>query len=1093
MNDRLTKDFINAIKEEKKKPAAYDTQAIVQRVEGRTAWVHIPGGVDETPVKLTTSAKKGDIVQVRVGGGRAWITGNESAPPTDDTKANEATSKAEYAQEKADSAIDYATIAKEAADTAEQYAIEAKETTDEINEYAETAGKTVSQILNDGETASIVAQEAKASAEQAASDASAAGRSASVAQAAAEAAQATALGSITTDTLHYLATDQASGVTTSTSGWTTTPQSMTSTNKYLWTYHTYTTAGGASRDSTPTITGVYGETGAQGPQGDAGDDGATIWTTTTAPTTPNYTFTISDLSGVSGLVPKIGDVIIYSYYRYQITSTTSTTVRSTTRVSIRGAKGDQGPQGEQGEQGIQGIQGIQGPQGPKGDTGDTGPKGDTGDTGAQGPKGDTGDTGPQGPQGIQGPQGQTGATGPQGPTGPQGEQGEQGEQGVQGPQGVQGETGATGPQGPAGDDGDDGVSVTAVQPQYYLSTSSSSATGGSWSTTLTYVEGKYIWTRDLITYSDNSTSYSTEIYNQALTQSCEDAMEALGLITEHQEYFWHDANGAHVLGSTSGYRTDLIGAGMKVVDASNEETVAEFGASGAQIGKNASGKSRTEIGTAGMQIIQNVNGEDKQIANLGYGLGATSGSSTSNAPYYTLGSRKTTANQYDSSATYNKGDLCKYGGKIFVCTSNITTPEAWNSGHWKYYIGNYSVEEGWVNTACGYCSHAEGQGTIASGAESHAEGDGTFASGFACHVEGHDTSASDLAAHAEGHDTVAFGAYSHAEGVASRAGSYFTHAEGNSTLALGNAAHAEGGWSEARDDYAHAQNYYTLAKSKYQTALGKYNVEDNADTYAVIIGNGTADNARSNALTVDWAGNVECNDVIAHNLIGEIKMYAGATVPTGWLECDGSEVAISDYPLLYSAIGDLWGTASDNDHFVLPNFSGRTPIGAGTNEWVTIIRENANATFTLETPTYCRIGTGTTWSDEALLPAGEYTASYSSLTAYFPTDPASGQTKVIQAKLAVGSSAGESEHKMTVAELASHAHSQAQHRHDLGSYKYGSNYCASGSRSGMGANSAATTTVYTSYSTPTINSNGSGLSFSLMQPFAVVKYIICAV
>lgn len=1022
MNDRLTKDFINAIKEEKKKPAAYDTQAIVQRVEGRTAWVHIPGGVDETPVKLTTNAKKGDTVQVRVGGGRAWITGNESAPPTDDTKANEATSKAEYAQEKADSAIDYATIAKEAADTAEQYATEAKEITDEINEYAETAGKTVTQILNDGETASVVAQEAKASAEQASSDASAAGRSASVAQAAAEAAQATALGSITTDTLHYLATDQGSGVTTSTSGWTTTPQAMTSTNKYLWTYHTYTTAGGTSRNTTPVITGAYG---------------------------------------------------------------------------------NEGPQGEQGEQG------IQGPQGPKGDTGDTGPKGDTGNTGAQGPKGDTGDTGPQGPQGqtgpagssitvtniryavsttetqpadsefthtsvptvaegnwlwtrtlysdnskvytkakqgeqgpqgetgeqgpqgIQGPQGQTGATGPQGPTGPQGEQGEQGEQGVQGPQGVQGETGATGPtgpQGPAGDDGDDGVSVTAVQPQYYLSTSSSSATGGSWSTTLTYVEGKYIWTRDLITYSDNSTSYSTEIYNQALTQSCEDAMEALGLITEHQEYFWHDANGAHVLGSTSGYRTDLIGAGMKVVDASNEETVAEFGASGAQIGKNASGKSRTEIGTAGMQIIQNVNGEDKQIANLGYGLGATSGSSTSNAPYYTLGSRKTTANQYDSSATYNKGDLCKYGGKIFVCTSNITTPEAWDSGHWDYYIGNYSIAEGWVNTASGYCSHAEGSATIASDAYAHAEGYETLASGFACHVEGHDTRASNLAAHAEGHDTDAFGPYSHAEGVASRAGSYFTHAEGNSTLALGNAAHAEGGWSEARDDFAHAQNYYTIARSKYQTALGKYNIADNADIYAVIIGNGTADNARSNALTVDWAGNVECNDVIAHNLIGEIKMYAGATVPSGWLECDGSEVAVADYPLLYDAIADLWGTPTDSDHFVLPNLTGKVPVGYDVND-----------------------------TD-------------------FDT---------------VGNSGGTKD-----AIVPYHTHTQSSHSHATSPQLYRvENRFGSGSRNAAGTYSGYGAAVNTDSKQPAIQyagTQGNEVGANL-QPYAVVKYIICAI
>ena len=41
--------------------------------------------------------------------------------------------------------------------------------------------------------------------------------------------------------------------------------------------------------------------------------------------------------------------------------------------------------------------------------------------------------------------------------------------------------------------------------------------------------------------------------------------------------------------------------------------------------------------------------------------------------------------------------------------------------------------------------------------------------------------------------------------------------------------------------------------------MGKWNIEDNQDTYAFIIGNGTADNARSNALTIDWNGNVTAN------------------------------------------------------------------------------------------------------------------------------------------------------------------------------------------------------------------------------------------
>ena len=67
-------------------------------------------------------------------------------------------------------------------------------------------------------------------------------------------------------------------------------------------------------------------------------------------------------------------------------------------------------------------------------------------------------------------------------------------------------------------------------------------------------------------------------------------------------------------------------------------------------------------------------------------------------------------------------------------------------------------------------------------------------------------------------------------------------------------------------------------------------------------------------------------------LIGEIKAYAGNTVPNGWLLCDGSEVLIESYPLLYAIIGGSWGTASDNEHFVLPNLNGRVPVGYDTSQ-----------------------------------------------------------------------------------------------------------------------------------------------------------------
>ena len=57
--------------------------------------------------------------------------------------------------------------------------------------------------------------------------------------------------------------------------------------------------------------------------------------------------------------------------------------------------------------------------------------------------------------------------------------------------------------------------------------------------------------------------------------------------------------------------------------------------------------------------------------------------------------------------------------------------------------------------------------------------------------------------------------------------------------------------------------------------MGRYNAIDSNGTYAAIIGNGTSNNDRSNALTVDWSGNVGiAGDV--QDLSGN-QLYADAT------------------------------------------------------------------------------------------------------------------------------------------------------------------------------------------------------------------------
>ena len=87
MNE-FVKEIASAMKESKTK--AYDTVAKVLRVDEKTAYVHIDGGADETPAQMAINCKAGDSVKIRVSGGRAWLTGNLTSPPTDDTAANEA-------------------------------------------------------------------------------------------------------------------------------------------------------------------------------------------------------------------------------------------------------------------------------------------------------------------------------------------------------------------------------------------------------------------------------------------------------------------------------------------------------------------------------------------------------------------------------------------------------------------------------------------------------------------------------------------------------------------------------------------------------------------------------------------------------------------------------------------------------------------------------------------------------------------------------------------------------------------------------------------------------------------------------------------
>lgn len=116
-------------------PEAYDTTATVRRIENGKAYVHIPGGVDETPVDLTIDAAAGDTVQVRVSGGRAWLVGNRTAPPTDDTTARVAQDTAAKAEVRAEQAEETANDVNGIANSALAQAAAAKQIADDTEQH----------------------------------------------------------------------------------------------------------------------------------------------------------------------------------------------------------------------------------------------------------------------------------------------------------------------------------------------------------------------------------------------------------------------------------------------------------------------------------------------------------------------------------------------------------------------------------------------------------------------------------------------------------------------------------------------------------------------------------------------------------------------------------------------------------------------------------------------------------------------------------------------------------------------------------------------------------------------------------------------
>lgn len=109
-----------------------------------------------------------------------------------------------------------------------------------------------------------------------------------------------------------------------------------------------------------------------------------------------------------------------------------------------------------------------------------------------------------------------------------------------------------------------------------------------------------------------------------------------------------------------------------------------------------------------------------------------------------------------------------------------------------------------------------------------------------------------------------------------------------------------------------------------------------ADTNKIFMFNGSA-----------WCEIFDLDNVVSVSSVptlrsvpaGVLNPFAGSSLPSGWLWCDGSSVLRSDYLDLFNAIGTSYGSV-DSTHFNVPDLRGRIPFGKGDHASVDSLSDN---------------------------------------------------------------------------------------------------------------------------------------------------------
>ena len=257
--------------------------------------------------------------------------------------------------------------------------------------------------------------------------------------------------------------------------------------------------------------------------------------------------------------------------------------------------------------------------------------------------------------------------------------------------------------------------------------------------------------------------------------------------------------------------------------------------------------------------------------------------------------------------------------------------------------GNQSHAEGSSSIASGAASHAEGMQSIASGNYSHAEGRQTNANGAQSHAEGRETIANAVGSHTEGYGTVANARYSHISGRYNIEDSYTLWPEwiANTTYAVGDKVKVT---NTANNETTVTGYICKTANSDAEFDATKW-TKDTDYNYAEIIGNGTADDARSNAYALTWTGDGHyAGDVYVHanaDSTGGTKLATVEDIPVQDVQVAGTSVVGSDgvaeIPLATSSqvgvvsVGDYGISVSGANNTLVLSAGAPTETKTGTN------------------------------------------------------------------------------------------------------------------------------------------------------------------